>query len=164
MGNWGRVGRTVWTSAQVIPGVTGAYAALDAVGSAFGITGAVGQEGGLAVALWVKDMASGMSGLRFHFFNNVPPIIADNAPFCIPSGSENGYQGYIDVGASDWVTAGITGGNTAMHARILNQPLPLWDGTPTPDRTIYCQVQTPVAQTYGGMNTSLTMSLGVLQD
>lgn len=162
--SWGRVGRTIWTSAQVIPSVTGTYAALDAIGSAFGITGAVGQEGGLAVCLWVKDMASGMSGIRFHFFGSAPPVIADNAPFCIPSGSEYGYQGYIEVASTTWVTAGITGGNTAMMARILDQPLPFNVIPTAAGRVIYCQGQALQATTFGGMNTSLTLALGVLQD
>ena len=164
---WGRVGRSIPTSAVNIGGVSGAYAALDAVGVATEIPYAVGNEGGLLnnVTLW--DRWSGLSGIRLHFFSQQPTTIANNEPFTVPSGQENNYLGSIDINAGDWVTAGITGGNTAFKAEVYTKPLILY-GNPTGQsaRSVWVQMQTPVAVTFGWLTatTAHTIRLGVLQD
>lgn len=161
--SFGRVGRTVASMAVTIPGVTGAYAALDAVGSAFEIPSAIGAEGAVVSQLLVIDRASGMSGLRFHFYNQVPPVIADNAPWTLPSGQENAWLGSIDVASTDWVTAGITGGNTAMKAEIVNKNIGLYNNSGN-NRSVWCQVQALNAMTFGGLNSAQTVRLVSLQD
>lgn len=158
---WGRVGRSVLTSAVIPPLVTGAYAALDAVGSAFEIPYAVGNEGSLIAQAWLMDRTSGLSALRLHLFASAPTPIADNAAFTIPSGTENNYLGWIDFAKADWITAGITGGNTAFMNRAITQNLALY--TPHGNRSIYGQFQAPEAQSLFG-NTGLTLRLGLLQD
>lgn len=160
---WGRVGRTVATSAVIIPGATGAYAAFDAVGSAFEIPEAIGAGGAIVVQMLVIDRASGMSGLRFHFYNQVPPVIADNAPWTLPSGQENSWLGSIDVASTDWVTAGISGGNTAMKAEITNKNIGLYNSGQA-NRSVWCQVQALNAMTFGGLNSAQTVRLVNMQD
>lgn len=157
-----RVGRSILTSAVIVPGVTGAYAALDAVGSAFAIPLAVGQEGGLVAQAWMMDRASGRSALRMHLYASPPTPIADNAPWTLVSGAEDNYLGWIDFAKADWITAGITGGNTAFMNRAMTQNLAIY--APTGDRYIYAQFQAPEAQTFGGLNSAQTVKLGILQD
>lgn len=157
-----RVGRSTQTSAVTIPGVTGAYAALDAVGSAFAVPLAVGQEGALIAQAWIIDRASGASALRMHLFASPPTVIADNAPWCLPSGQENNYLGWIDFAKADWTTAGITGGNTALMNRALTQNNAVY--APTSERNIYVQCQAMEAVTYGGLNSAQVVKFGMLQD
>lgn len=149
--------------AVTIPGVTGTYAALDAVGSAFEIPSAIGAEGSIVSQLLVVDRASGMSGLRFHFWNQVPPNVADKSAWMLPSGQENSYLGYIDVANTDWVTAGISGGNTALHARIINQNIGLYNNSGN-NRSVWCNVQALNNMTFGGLNSAQTVRLVTLQD
>lgn len=157
-----RMGRTVPTSAIVIPGVTGTYAAFDAIGSAFEIPYAVGNQGAFIAQMTVIDRATGNSGLRVHFFSEVPPVIADNAAFTIPSGQENAYLGYLDVESTDWVTAGVTGGNTAMQAQITDQHISLYNNSG--QRSVWAQCQALNAMTFGGLNSAQTIRLITLQD
>lgn len=163
MGYVGRVGRTVASVAATIPNVTGAYSAFSAVGSAFEIASAIGAEGGVVAQLLVTDRASAMSGLRLHFWNQVPPHVADKSAWMLPSGQENGYLGYIDVLSSDWVTAGISGGNTAMHARVINQNIGLYNNSGN-NRSVWCNVQALNNLTFGGLNSAQTVRLVNLQD
>lgn len=158
-----RVGRTVASMAVTIPNVTGAYSAYSAVGSAFEIPSAIGAEGAVVAQMLVTDRASGMSGLRFHFWNQVPPHVADKSAWMLPSGQENAYLGYIDANSSDWVTAGISGGSTAMHARIINQNIGLYNNSGN-NRSVWCNVQALNNMTFGGLNSAQTVRLVGLQD
>lgn len=160
---WGRVGRTIKASAVVVPLVTGAYAALDCIGSAFEIAEAIGDKGSVVTQLEVFDRGSAMSGFRVHFFCGPPAVIADNAPFTIPSGTENNHLGFIEVASTDWVTAGISGGNTAMQARIINQNIGLYNNSGV-NRSVWCNVQSLNNQTFGGLNSAQTVRLVTLQD
>lgn len=161
--SWGRVGRSTQTSAVIVPGVTGAYAALDAVGSAFAIPLAVGMEGSLIAEARIYDRATGASALRMHLFVSPPTVIADNVAFTIPSGQENNHLGWIDFAKADWTTAGISGGNTAIMNRAITQNLALYAPTATA-REIYAQFQTMEAVTFGGLNSAQIVKLGLLQD
>jgi len=158
-----RVGRTRITSAVVVPNVTGGYSAFSAVGSAFEVPMAVGDGGGLLGHLHVIDRATGMSGLRFHFWGRIPPDIADKSAWIIPSGQEDGYITYVDVESSKWTTAGISGGNTAVHARVLDQNIPLFNVSGN-NRSVWCQVQALNSMTFGALNSAQEVILGVLQD
>lgn len=158
-----RVGRTRLTSAVTIPNVTGAYSAYSAVGSAFEIPYAVGAEGGLVAQLYVMDRATGMSGLRFHFWGRVPPNIADKSAWIIPSGQEDGYLSWIDVESTKWTTAGISGGNTAVHARITDQNIGIFNVS-ADSRSVWVQVQALNNMTFGGLNSAQKVALTVLQD
>jgi hypothetical protein len=161
--SWGRNGRNIPTSAVIIPGVTGAYSAFSALGSAFEIPNAIGNEGSLIVQLNLIDRATGMGGIRVHFYNQVPPVIADKSAFCIPSGQENSYLGYIDVSSGYFVTAGITGANTAVEARVIDQHQSLYNGSGN-NRSVWAQCQSLTAQTFGGLNSAQTIRLITLQD
>lgn len=160
-----RVGRTVASSAVTVPGVTGAYAALDAIGSAFFIPMAIGDEGALVAQLLLFDRATAMSGMRVNFFNQVPTVIANNDPFTVVSGMEQSYLGKIDVLSTDWVTAGITGGNTAMFAQITNQNIGIYNNSGS-GRGVWAQLQALQALTFGGLasNSALTLRMVTLQD
>lgn len=163
--SWGRVGRTVKSSAVTVPGVTGTYAALDAVGTPFEIPMAIGAEGSVITQLNIVDRASAMSGLRAHFYTNTAGIvnIADNAAWALPSADDNSYLGFINIANTDWVTAGITGAITAMMAQVINQNIGIYNPSGN-NRSIYCQLQAMAALTFGGMNTSLRMWLMSMQD
>ena len=162
---WGRVGRTVKSSAVTVPGVTGTYAALDAVGTQFEIPMAIGAEGAVITQLNIVDRASGMSGLRAHFYASTANIvnIADNVAWALPSGNDDSYLGFITVANTDWVTAGITGTITAMMAQVTNQNIDIYNPSGN-NRSIYCQLQAMAATTFGGMNTSLRMWVVGIQD
>jgi hypothetical protein len=161
--SWGRMGRNIPTSAVIIPGVTGAYSAFSALGSAFEIPNAIGNQGSLIVQLNLIDRATGMGGMRVHFYNQVPPAIADKSGYTIPSGQENSYLGYIDVSSGYFVTAGITGGNTAVEARVIDQHQSLYNGSGN-SRSVWAQCQSLTAQTFGGLNSAQTIRLITLQD
>lgn len=160
-----RVGRTVLSSAVTVPLASGAYAANDAIGSAFEIPNAIGNEGSLVAQMNVFDRASALSGLRVHFWSRVPPAVADNAAFAIPSGQEAGYLGYIEVESTDWVTAAVTGGNTAYMARIIDQNIGLYNNSGN-NRSVWATVQAVQGQTFGEAlpGAPLTISLVTLQD
>lgn len=160
--SWGRMGRTVPTSAVVIPGVTGAYSAYSALGSAFEVPYAVGNQGSLIDNAILIDRASGTGGIRIHFFNQVPPAIADKSAFVIPSGQENAYLGWIDVASNAWVTAGISGGNTAYMAQLTGQHIALYNNSG--GRSVWAQCQALSTTTFGGLNSAQTLRLITIQD
>lgn len=158
-----RMGRTFPSSAVIIPGVTGAYSAYSAMGSAFEIPYAVGNQGSLISQVIAHDRATGMGGFRVHFYNQVPPVISDKSAFIIPSGQENTYLGYVDVSSGYFVTAGISGGNTSVMARVTDQHLALY-GTGGSGRSVWAQCQSLTAQTFGGLNSAQSIRLVTLQD
>lgn len=158
-----RVGRSTQTSGVIPPGVTGAYTIYSAIGAAFPIPLAVGQEGGLISQAMIIDRASGISAIRMHLFASPPTVIADKAIFIVPSGQENNYMGWIDFAKADWTIMGVSGGNTAYMNRALTQNLSIFAPTAT-GREIYAQLQAMEAITYGGLNSAQVIKLGILQD
>jgi hypothetical protein len=155
-----RVGRTVLTSAITIPNVaTGsAYSAYDAVGSAFQIPLAVGDEGGLVAQLNAFDRGTANAPLRFHFFSTAFTPTPNGDTFAVAASDEPHYLGYIDVGAANWFTAGA-GKN---QARIIDQNIGLYGAGVS--RSVWGQAATPGTPTFGNSTNPLTFSLVFLQD
>lgn len=155
-----RIGRTTLTSAVIVPGVaTGsAYNAGDAIGSAFEIPVALGDPGGLVAQLNAFDRGTANAALRVHFFSTPASAVANGDPFTIARADEPNYLGYIDVNAAAWVSAGTN----LMQARVLDQNVGLYATGLT--RSIYAQVATPAAPTFGSTANPLSLNLVVLQD
>lgn len=155
-----RVGRTVLTSAVTIPGVStgSAYSAYDAVGSAFQIPLAVGADGGVVTQLNAFDRGTANAPLRFHFFSTAFTPSNNGETFTIANTDEKNYLGYVDVGASNWVTAG-TG---KLQARIIDQNIGLYGSNVS--RSVWGQASTPTTPTFGNSQNPLTFSLVVMED
>ena len=156
-----RMGRTMPTPYVTIPGVTGAYSAYSALGSAFEIPSAVGNDGSFVAQMNIIDRATGMSGIRVHFFTQVPPAIADKSAFIIPSGQENSYLGYID--ATAWSILGVSGANTAYHSQNEDQHISLYNNSGN-SRSVWAQCQALNNMTFGGLNSAQSIRLITMQD
>ena len=78
-----QMGRTVQTSAIAPSGVTGAYAAFDAVGTAFQIPEAAGYVGGVIMTVNVFDRGTANAPLDLHLFSTAFTPAADNTPFTV---------------------------------------------------------------------------------
>ncbi len=155
-----RVGRTVLTSAVTIPGVStgSAYSAYDAVGSAFQIPLAVGDEGGVVTQLNAFDRGTANAPLRFHFFSTAFTPSNNGETFTVANADEKNYLGYVDVGASNWVTAGIG----KLQARVTDQNIGLYGANVS--RSVWGQTSTPATPTFGNSLNPLTFNMVVMQD
>lgn len=155
-----RVGRTVLSSAVIVPGVStgSAYAANDAVGSAFEIPVALGEPGGLVAQLNVFDRGTANAPLRLHFFSTAFSAVNNGDPYTIAHADEKHYLGYIDVNAGHWVSAGAG----LLHGRVIDQNIGLY-GTGL-SRSVWAQAATPGTPTFGSTANPLSLNLVVLQD
>lgn len=156
-----RVGRSVISSGVRIPGVTtgSAYSAYDAMGSAFEIPYAVGQEGGLVGQINAIDLSTGLPQMRLHIFKsalNVPST--DGTPWTCDVSDFNNYCGYVEIAASDWVSAS---GRMLANVHSRNPVIQSIMGT----RSVYAQAQVVNAPTFGNVTGGgMYVALGVLQD
>jgi hypothetical protein len=149
-------GRTKLTSAVMPSGVTGAYAALDAVGSAFMIPEAAGALGGVIMNVNVFDRSTGSAQLDLHLFSTAFTPAADNAPFAILPADQPNYLGSVPVTA--WNSAGT---NTLL-ACVQAPGVGIY--SQNANRTIYGQFAARSACTFGGTAFPLLMTMMVLQD
>lgn len=149
-------GRTRQTSAVLPSGVTGAYAALDAVGSAFMIPEAAGVLGGVVMTVNVFDGGTANAPLDLHLFSTAFTPAADNAAFAVQRADQPNYLGSVPVTA--WNSAG-----TNMLAACVPSP-GVGVYAVSGSRTIYGQFATRSACTFGGTANPLLLTLTVLQD
>lgn len=155
-----RVGRTIPSSAVIIPGVTtaSAYSAWDAVGSSFQIPYAAGADGGVIGTVNLLDLGTANGAYHIHLFSNVPSAQVDGATWTLATADFPIYLGYVNVQTTDWQTAGAT----RNQARITGENLAI-NGV-SGGRATWGQVQCVNAPTMGAVANPLWFNQVTLQD
>lgn len=164
---YGRAGRTDFGSALVLPGVLTAtgFDALDAFCTQFSATLAVGEPGGVVGSMLLFDGGSGAWPARFHFFSTAFSASPIGTAWRLATADIPNYLGYIEVEASDWVSAGVG----MQVARVIDQNIPLESINGA--RMIWGQGQAvsnmsafSAAAIGGNTGAAMWATLGVLQD
>jgi hypothetical protein len=156
-------GRTNLTSAVIVPNVAtaSAFVAYDAVGSSFEMPLAVGAPGGVAYTLNVFNnapTAAGNPNLALALFNTAFTPTTEGTIFTITGADQDKFLGFIEIAASDWVTAGTD----SMHAQIEAPGVGLH--SVSGGRSLYGQFQIRDGNRFGATANPLTVTLTNLID
>lgn len=158
----GTHGKTVLSSAVVVPGVAtaSAYVAYDAVGSSFEMPLAVGAPGGVAYTLNVFNNAPSSlnPNLALALFNTAFTPTTEGTIFTITGADQGKFLGFIDIPAADWITAGTD----IMHAQIAVPGIGLH--SMSGGRSLYGQFQIRDANRFGATANPLTVTMTPLLD
>jgi len=96
----------IGTASIVVPNVVAnsAYAANDALGSAFEVVSVGGYRGGAVYSINMFDRGTASPNLRLHMFAGSASGSVNGATFEVADADESKYIGYVNI--STWVSAG----------------------------------------------------------